>query len=65
MNLSFRPPQGIELRPLAELSDLEKADSVWPHRHEGSLTQFERLAKFNLTVGAFTSDKTLVSWIFR
>lgn len=63
MILYFSQPNGIELRPLTELNDLEKANSVWPHRSPSSL--FKRLAKYNLTIGAFTSDGTLVAWVLR
>lgn len=61
-----RPPDGIHLMPIRELSDLAKAVSVWGDRHytPNSLGYLERTAKYNPNVGAFTADGTLVSWIF-
>lgn len=60
-----RPPDGIELRPVTELQDLEKANSVWPHRNPNSLPFLQRMAKYNTNIGAFTEDGTLVAWLFR
>lgn len=61
----FRPPVGIELRSMTKRSDIEKAFGVWPFRSRSSLEFLIRQSKMNLTVGAFTTDGTLVAWIFR
>lgn len=62
-----RPPDGIELRPVTQRSDLEKAFSVWPATAGGrrSLQFLLRQAKYNCSVGAFKNDGTLVAWVFR
>lgn len=50
---------------LADISHLEKVNSVYPHRSSNSLSLFKRLAEYNVNVGAFKDDGTLVAWIFR
>lgn len=60
-----RPPNGVELRPLTELHDMEKVVSVWPSRTQNSLAFVQKMAKHNINLGAFTSDGTLVAWVFR
>lgn len=60
----FRPPEGIELKPLNK-PDLEKAFSVWPPRDYSSLRFFEFAANFDLNIGAFKKDGTLVAWVLR
>lgn len=60
-----RPRDGIELRPITEPQDLEKLDSVWTYRNPNSLPFFQRMAKYNTNIGAFTEDGTLVAWLFR
>lgn len=59
------PPPGIHLKPIENHGDLEKLNSVWSYRCRNSLTYFERMAKYNPNIGAFTDDGTLVSWMFR
>lgn len=61
-----RPPNGIRLEPISSLNDLAKAISLWPNRIHtpNALDYLERAAKYNPSVGAFTEDGTLVSWIF-
>lgn len=62
---SFRRDD-VELRPLTELKDLEKVNSVWPHKNPASLPFLQRLAKYNPSVGAFKKDDgTLVAWDLR
>lgn len=60
-----RPPQGIELRPLTQLHDLQKVNSLWSHRNTNTFSFFQRIAKYNPNIGAFTEDGTLVSWVLR
>lgn len=60
-----RPPTGIHKRELKNQSEVEKINAVWPHRTPYTLKFFERLAKYNLNVGAFTDDGILVSWTLR
>lgn len=55
----------VELRQLTELRDLEKANSVWPHRNPNSLPFFQRMAKYNPNIGAFKADGTLAAWLLR
>lgn len=62
----FRPPDGIELRPLTKLSDLKKANSNYTLRTDSSLIGLKRyLAKYNPNIGAFNHDGTLVSCILQ
>lgn len=46
-------------------SDVVKANSVWTSRWTDSLDVLKRLSKHNPSVGAFTKDGSLVSWVFR
>lgn len=56
----------VELRPLTELKDIEKANLAWPHRNPASLPFLQRLARYNPSVGAFKKDDgTLVAWDLR
>lgn len=55
----------VELRPLTEPKDIEKANSAWPHNNPESFEFLQRIAKYNPNVGAFKKDGTLVSWVFR
>lgn len=57
-------PDGIQLRPITELCDLQKVISVYPHRDQNTLEQFKRMAKYNPNIGAFKNDGTLVAWVF-
>ncbi|XP_037923085.1 uncharacterized protein LOC119659195 isoform X2 [Hermetia illucens] len=62
--LIVNPPDGITLRPLTA-EDVVTANALWPFRRPGSLIYLQRLAKYNVSVGAFTSDGELVAWCFR
>lgn len=64
ISFTFRR-EGIDLRPITELHDLEKIDSVWSLRSAYTLAYLQRLAKYCLNVGAFKKDGTLVAWVFR
>lgn len=61
----FRPPDGIELRPVTRYSDIQKADSVYPRHSSNSLAYIERMANYNINIGAYNKEGTLVAWIFR
>ncbi|XP_031628311.1 uncharacterized protein LOC116344072 [Contarinia nasturtii] len=66
LKFDTQPPAGIQLRPMTDSQDLEKANSCWLHRWSDSLAFIQRIAKFNPSVGAFRDDDgTLVAWIFR
>lgn len=60
----FRPPDGIELKPLSHF-DLKKAFYVWPGRVRSSLRLFECAAQYHMNMGAFKTDGTLVAWCLR
>lgn len=64
-SFQYRIPEGLKLKPLTEHHDLEKINFSWPHRSADSQFMFQRLAHFNLSVGAFLDDGTLVAWILR
>lgn len=55
----------VELRPLTEAKDIEKANLAWPHHSPETFQFLQRIAKYNPCVGAFKKDGTLVSWVFR
>lgn len=63
--LMFCRRDDVKLRPLTELKDLVKADSVWSAHNPTSLKFLQRLAKYNPNVGAFKSDGTLLSWVLQ
>lgn len=63
--LLFCRRDDVELRPLTEPKDLEKINSAWPHRKQTSMRFIQRMAKYNLNVGAFEKDGTLVAWVLR
>lgn len=60
----FRPPSGIELKPLSHI-DLMKAFSVWHAKDRSSLRLFEFVATLHMNMGAFKTDGTLVAWCLR
>lgn len=55
----------VELRPLTELKDIEKANAAWPHHTSSSIKYLQRLVKHHANVGAFKPDGTMVAWILR
>lgn len=59
------PPNGIELKPLTNESDIVKANSVWTSKWTDSLDFLKRLGKHNPSVGAFTKEGTSVAWVLR
>ncbi|XP_031631312.1 uncharacterized protein LOC116345775 isoform X2 [Contarinia nasturtii] len=59
-----RLPEGIELRQIRDIHDIEKANSVWPNRNPNSLRCLQRMAKYNPQVGAYKEDGTLAAWLF-
>lgn len=61
----FRPRPGIELRSLEHESDLDKVRSSWIYGNSKVIPPFDRMAKYNSSVGAFDENGTLVSWILR
>lgn len=61
----LRSPEGVELNPLTKFSDIQKAFSLWPVGKRASVKLLERSAKYNPNVGAFSSDGTLMAWVFR
>lgn len=63
--ICFRPLDGIQLRPLNWDSDIEKVNSVSPHKQPGSLHFYRRQAQYNVNIGAYKDDGTLVSWLLR
>lgn len=63
--LLFYRRDDVELRPLTDIKDIEKADSVWSARNAMSLQFLQLLAKRNPNVGAFKTDGKLVSWVFQ
>lgn len=63
--LMFYRRDDVEFRPLSELKDIEKADSVWSAHNPTSLQFLQRLAKYNPNIGAFKKDGTLVSWVLQ
>lgn len=65
VNNHNRPLNGIELRRLEKIADIEHINAVWPHRSPYTLTFFKRLIKYNPSIGAFKDDGTLVAWILR
>lgn len=64
-SLVFCRRDDVELRPMVELKDLEKANSVWSARSPATLQFLQQIAKYNPNIGAFKSDGTLVSWILQ
>lgn len=58
-------PEGITLRQITDNGDIEKVNSVWPHRNPTSLEYIQNIAKYNVNVGAYKEDGTLVAWLFR
>lgn len=62
--MDITPPEGITLKPMV-LEDAEKADQVWPNRHEGSLFFLRRLISWNPNIGAYNQDGELAAWCFR
>ena len=46
--------------------DAVVANKVWPNRHEGSEFLLNRLAEFNLNIGAYDKESNeLLAWCFR
>lgn len=60
-----RPSEGVELRPLVKIHDLEKVNSMWTYGNDHTLPFFRLLSKLNANVGAFREDGTLMAWIFQ
>lgn len=63
--LDVTPPDGYSLKPMSTWAHAEKANNVWPNRHEGSLFFLKRLIDWNTNIGLFTPEDELVSWCFR
>lgn len=58
------PPVDIELKPITNRSDMEKAFSVWVGGKRRTAQFFVRQAKYCPSVGAYTKDGTLIAWTF-
>lgn len=61
----IRSRPGIELRSLERECDLNKVRSLWVYGNSKVVPPFDRMAKYNSSVGAFDANGTLVSWILR
>lgn len=57
--------EDIDLRPITEPHDIAKVNSLWSLRSNYTCAYIQRLSRFNINVGAFKKDGTLVAWIFR
>lgn len=64
-NFGLRPPEGITLRRITEHHDIEKVNSAWSQRDSTSFEYIQSMAKYNVNVGAYKDDGTLVAWVFR
>lgn len=65
MFLFYRVPLGIELRPITKFADIEKINVTWSRYEANSLLFVQRMIEYNINIGAFTEDGTMISWILR
>lgn len=56
-------PDGITLKPMHSDEHVATVDSVYPFKTEGvTAVGFKKLMRFNINLGAFTSEDKLVAW---
>lgn len=63
--MCYRPPDGINLKPLTNRSDIEKAYSVWPANIVSPVQYLYHQVKYYLSVGTFMNDGTLAAWVLQ
>lgn len=59
-----RLPPNLKLKALSD-SNVEKINSLWPHRYDGSEKFLRYSIKFHLTRGLFDSSENLLAWCIR
>ena len=57
-------PDGFSMHDLSP-QDTEKANEVWPNKHEGSKFFLKRLAEWNPNVGLYDKNEELLAWCFQ
>lgn len=55
----------VNLRSITKFEDFKKINSQWSLRSSTSLINIQLYAKYNVNVGAYRDDGTLVAWTFR
>lgn len=56
---------GVELRSLDIDKDLETANGVWSFKTPNTIPFFERMVRYNVSVGAYDENGKLLSWLLR
>ncbi|GAB0099332.1 uncharacterized protein DMENIID0001_151880 [Sergentomyia squamirostris] len=62
-NLNDIPLDDITIKRLT-VKDAAIANDLWPYKKEGSLIFLQISAKYNMCLGAYSSNNDLIGWIF-
>jgi RimJ/RimL family protein N-acetyltransferase len=60
----FRTPPKVHLKALSEVN-VEKVNSLWHHRYEGSDQFISYSIKYHLSIGMFDESNDLLAWCLR
>jgi len=62
--LKYELPSNLHIKELTD-DNVDKINSIWPHRSEGSEIFVSYSIKYHLNVGLFDDDNNLVAWCLR
>lgn len=64
LSLEYELPPNLHIKELTD-ENVDKINSIWPHRSEGSEIFVSYSIKYHLNVGLFDDDNNLVAWCLR